>query len=72
MMPLSMRMGVQEALHSQQELTETWTNQVRVLGSQLEKMVRLCEDNASAAKSAQRQVVTLQASEFGPDTMAPR
>jgi hypothetical protein len=50
----------QEALHSQQELTETWTSQVRVLGSQLEKMVRLCEENASAAKAAQRQVVALQ------------
>lgn len=52
--------ALNEALHSQQELTETWTSQVRVLGSQLEKMVRLCEENASAAKAAQRQVVALQ------------
>ncbi len=55
----------QEALHAQQQLTETWTSQVRILGTQLEKMVRLCEENASAAKSSQKQVFSLQVS-FSP------
>ena len=54
----------QESLHAQQELTETWTAQVRVLGAQLEKMVRLCEENAGSAKHAQKQVIALQVRRF--------